>query len=386
MMNKQKNKWMNIRKTTNKDLDCSSLYIHIPFCNHICSYCDFAKIFYDGKFAFLYSLKIIDEIKHLILIKKKFRTIYFGGGTPSCLPNYVIDAILTYVEKLIDKSKKYEVTFEMNIESIDEDKLNILKKHNVNRISVGVQTFNDEILKKLNRFHTGEEAIKKIELVKKYFTNFNIDIIYGMPFSIKYDIMNDLVIVDKLKPTHVSLYSLQINKGTMLFNDGYKELDQDTLANEYYKIVRFLRLKGYRRYEVSNFAQKGFESQHNITYWRDKHYMAIGLGSSGYLKNQRFSFTKDIKAYIFGNGNPIFETISRKNDFEYYLLTNLRLAKGFSIIEINKKFKINFIEKYKEPLTKLKNLKLICVSKNRVKCSYKGLYLLDGILVELLNN
>lgn len=379
-----KNKLKTIKNLKSSDIDTKSLYIHIPFCEHICHYCDFTKVIYKSEIAFSYVSKIIDEIEFLESFDKKFKTIYIGGGTPTSLSISDLERLLKSLNKLVDFSKKYEFTVEANVENLTENKLVLLKKYGVNRLSIGTQSFNDKILKRFNRFHTGDEAISTIKLAQKYIKNINVDLIYAVPFSSVQNLEKDLEIIANLNIKHVSLYSLQINKGTKFFVDKIEELNEDDTRNQYDFIVNFLKKHGFIHYEVSNFARKGYESKHNKVYWKDQKYLALGAGASGYIKNIRYTNTKNILSYINKEEISEIEYINKEKDFEYYLITNLRLLNGLNINKLNRRFGINFILEHKNALEKLEKLNLITYNENTLKCTENGIFVLDSIILELL--
>ena len=364
--------------------DASSLYIHIPFCSQICSYCDFTKIIYDCRIAFLYILEVIKEINELRRQKNKFKTIYIGGGTPSALEPFLLDDLLFYCSLLINKDADYEFTVEMNVEDITESKLKILKENKVNRISIGIQTFDNNILKKLNRNYTKEIAIEKVNLAKKFFNNINLDLIYAMPFSNIEILRKDLEELLKLNVKHISTYSLQICSGTTFYNENIKELDQDETRKQYDLILNTLRANGYKRYEVSNFARDKCFSKHNLCYWKDDKYYSIGVGASGYIGNIRYTNTKNILEYIGQEKIKSYEMITKKDDIEYFLLTNLRLEDGFKFIDFNKRFNSDFLKRYKVKISHLILEKLIIIDQNSIRCSDDGIMLLDKVLEELI--
>ena len=383
-MKKLKKKLKNIKNLTINDIDAKSIYIHIPFCEHICSYCDFNKILYNDEIAFLYVNKLIEDLDYIISLNLRFKTIYVGGGTPTSLSDELLDKLFNKIEKIIDYNEDFEFTVEANVENLTLNKLEIFNKYYVNRISIGVQTFNDEILKIYNRKHLSTDALNKIRETKKYISNINIDLIYGSTFEDFEILKNDLEIISSLPINHISLYSLQINDGTIFSYQKIKELDGDRIREQYDYIVSYLKKLGFIHYEISNFAKEGYESKHNITYWRDGKYLALGAGASGYLSNFRYKNVKNPLSYI--NKEEIFEIeeVSHDDDYEYYLITNLRLLSGFSIDEINKKFSIDFVNDHLEKINLLKNKGLIDIQNGRFFCTENGIFVLDSIILELL--
>lgn len=361
----------------------NSLYIHIPFCRNICPYCDFLKIYKNEFFEDQYVEQVIKDLSSLEDKFFRFKTVYIGGGTPSCLELKNIEKILVFVKK-IRKVTDYEFTIEANPEDINEDFLKLIKKYGVNRISLGVQTFDKNILKSIGRDYN-IDFFKLISLTKKYINNINLDFIYGLPnYSFKI-LKNDLSTFFKLDCNHASFYSLIVSPGTMYFNEKVKEIDNDLSCTYYKYILNRMRKNGFERYEVSNYAKKGFESKHNLTYWRNHEYIGIGAGSSGYFGRVRYENTKNISKYINGINEIEKEVITNDMLEEYYFITNLRLSRGFSLKEYKKIFKSDFENKYKIVLEKLFKNKLVEIKKGFFCCTDKGILILDLILSELIS-
>ena len=347
-----------------------SLYVHIPFCAHICGYCDFAKVIYQEEWAFSYVDRLIEQIDG-IGINKPLKTVYVGGGTPSSLPSDFLEKVLSKLSTYLDKSDY-------------EEKLLIMRKCGVNRLSVGVQSSHLKFLKLMGRAHTFEEAKEKVELAKKCgFENITCDLIYGLPTETIEDVKQDVMALLSLDVSHLSTYCLSVNPGTSWHNKGYKEMDDEDAANQYDLILNECRKAGYQRYEVSNFSKPGYESRHNLTYWHDEEYYAAGLGASGYLSGERFTFTKNLLSYLRGDFEGERETLKAKDLKEEFFLTNLRLEEGFSLENYEKRFGSSFLEDYKDQLEKLKSDGLLVFEDNRVHCTDKGILLLDRVLISL---
>ena len=276
-----------------------SLYVHIPFCTHICGYCDFTKVLYRDEWVFLYVESLIKQLDSLD-IKTPLKTVYVGGGTPSSLPNELLKQLLEKLHKYLDP-KDYEFTLEANPESLSKEKLLIMKEAGVNRLSIGLQSSNDKYLKLMGRHHTFKEGVEAVKLAKECgFENITCDLIYGLPLEKVEDVKKDIEELLDLNVPHLSTYCLSISKGTAWHKDGYKEMDDEEAALQYETILNEFRKAGYIRYEVSNFAKPGYESRHNMTYWKDNEYYAAGLGASGYLNGERFTFTKNLNSYLKG--------------------------------------------------------------------------------------
>ena len=313
--------------------DISSVYIHIPFCIKICTYCDFCKMYYDYFDAKEYLLALKEEINKNYkgdLIK----TLYIGGGTPSCLNEEEL-GLLFDILKLFNFSNDLEFTFECNVSSIDDDFLGVLKEGGVNRLSIGIQSFNEKILNILGREKT---SFDKLELAKKYFDNINIDLIYGVNGESISDLKEDLEKFLSLDVSHISIYSLILEDNTILKVNNYEEISDVLNRDMYDLIVSTLKRHGYVHYEISNFAKEGYKSLHNLCYWNNDKYYGFGLGASGYISNIRYTNTRNIKKYLRGDYLCYKEVISKKVDMENFMILGLRKIEGVSNYEFKKRY------------------------------------------------
>lgn len=334
-----------------------SVYIHIPFCRNICSYCDFCKLLYKKDWADLYLNKLNEEILDRYL-DDEIKTIYIGGGTPSCLS-------LSQIKKLLEichnfhLSSQIEFTFECNLDDITEEILYLLKLNGVNRLSIGIQSFNEDNLYFLNRKHTLEEAEEKMALIRKLgFNNVNIDLMYALPTEDLSVLKKDLTMFLKLEPDHISTYSLMIEPHTMLYQKRIKPISEDMDALMYKTIIKTLEKKDYHHYEVSNFAKEGYESKHNLTYWNNEEYYGFGLGASGYIDDIRYTNTKSLKNYLDGFYHGEQEILSLKDAMDNELMLGFRKCEGISLEKFKRKFGKNMEDCYPiKSLLKNKDLK-----------------------------
>lgn len=311
-----------------------SAYIHIPFCMTICSYCDFCKFYYNQEMVNKYLSSLEQEIKSRYK-GEVLNTIYIGGGTPSSLN---IDELTRLFEILkVFKTDNLEYTIECNIENITEEKLELLKKYGINRISIGIQTFNDKYIKYLNRNHTKLSAIETIKLVKKYFDNINVDLIYALPNQTLSELENDIDIFLKLDVPHISTYSLIIEPHTVLYNKQEENIDEN-LDYEMYKLI-CNKLSSYEHYETSNFGK--IKSRHNLVYWNNEEYYGFGMGASGYINSIRYDNTRSFNEYIKGNyvKEEIYQTDKMKIENEFIL--GLRKISGIDINLFKKKYNMD---------------------------------------------
>ena len=378
-MNKFKKNLVNTKRIIKRKIN--SLYIHIPFCNKICSYCSFSKMLYFPKIARKYICNLIVDLKKVKQNFNKFKTIYIGGGTPSSLSISLLENLLKYASILLLKNGEF--TFEANLDSLTEEKLKILKKNGVNRLSIGIETSSNKYLSLMNREYNFD-IYKKMELVKKYFTNFNLDLIYGLPNETLLEVKKDLEFILNFKPKHISIYALEVNPNSKFYIDGIKEEKDEILRKQYDFVVNFLKKNGYNRYEVSNFALKGYKSRHNINYWKDNEYVAIGTSSSGFIDNIRYVNSSSISDYIKGKRNKETEIITKTSDKTYYILTNLRLEEGFKLSDYKRKFNENFYLEKKEVIDDFIKHNVLIIDKDRIRVAADYIYVLDSIVVKLI--
>ena len=358
----------------------SSLYIHIPFCDCICSYCDFPKLLKKTGYEEKYIEALIFELSQLPV--KTFSTIYVGGGTPTALDDNLFNRLFSYIRKNIKCLGEFSV--EANPESMSYEKALLMAQNGVNRVSLGVQTIDDSILKILNRNHNANMVIKAINNIKSVgINNVNMDFIYGLPNQDIEKLKRDIDFALSFDPNHLSFYPLQIEEGTVLFNKKVKEPLQDELDDYYEMIISKLKEKGIERYEISNFAKSGFESKHNLTYWHSDDYYACGLGATGFVDGLRYKNTLNINKYI--NHEFIYEkNYEDLSDQEFdFLMLNLRLVSGFSLNYFYQRFNHSFLIDYKDEIEKVKDY--LDIDEDICKVKEKYLYILDSILVDLLH-
>lgn len=359
-----------------------SVYIHIPFCSSICSYCDFSKFYYNEVWVNQYLEALNNEID-LNYKGEVLNTLYIGGGTPSCLNIEQLTKLFNIIKKF-NLSTKVEFTFECNVENINKEKLEFLYKKGVNRLSIGVQTFNNDLLKILNRHHTKEEVIEKINLAKSIgFNNINVDLIYAIPKEDMNILKNDLDLFLSLNINHISTYSLIIEPNTKLYIDKFKNIDEDLDYEMYKYICTKLKKNGYNHYEISNFAKDGYESSHNLTYWNNEEYYGFGLGASGYVNGVRYDNTKNLNKYL--NKNYIYESheLELKETIENEFILGLRKVKGINKKIFQDKYNINIkdINHVKKLITDSKLLE----DEDNIYINPKYLYTSNDILIEFLN-
>lgn len=326
-----------------------SVYIHIPFCKSKCKYCSFVSTEnLDKKTGYLYSL--LKEIDYYY-DGKPLETVYVGGGTPSVLE-------LNELEKIVKKlnfSETSEVTIEVNPNDINEEYIKGVRSLGFNRISIGAQSFDDNLLKYIGRRHNSEEIYNAIDIIRKEkFNNVSIDLIYGLPNQTINGFENDLKKAIDLGVEHLSLYGLKIDEGCFFYNNPPANIpNEDTQADMYLLAGELTSKNGYAHYEISNYAKKGYESRHNSNYWKCGEYSGFGLSAHGYKDNIRYSNTSNLSEYL---NNPTSREygkfLTEKEKLEEKIFLGFRLKNGINIEEINSTFNIDFDEKYSKVLSK----------------------------------
>lgn len=352
-----------------------SVYIHIPFCTHICSYCDFPKVLKNKKWIkeYLTSLEkeIIQNYKN-----EKIDTLYIGGGTPSALDLEDLKHLFKII-KIFNLDKNAEITLEANSEDLTEEKLDFLKNH-INRLSIGVETFNEE-LKKLNRTLN----IDNIKNAFKYFQNINLDLMYGFKNQTIKQLNKDLDQIIKLNPSHISTYSLIVEPHTKNYIENYQTIDEDLDREMYDTIINKLKENGYIHYEISNFAKENFSSKHNLVYWDNKHYYGFGLGAGGYIEHVRYENTRSLTNYLKGKYRLTEETLSKSETIQNEFILGFRKIEGISKEKFKQKYNID-IDDIKEIKT-LKQKNLLKENENNIFINPEYLYTSNEILINFID-
>ena len=317
-----------------------AVYIHIPFCSNICTYCDFCKMYYNKKHVTKYLEELEKEIKNNYN-GETIETIYIGGGTPSSLDLEELEYLLKITE-YFKTNNNLEFTVECNIENCSYEKLELLKKYNVNRLSFGVQTFNPNFLKVLGRKHNKEETFNIIKFAKELgFDNINIDLMYAFNGQTIDDLKKDLDLFLKLNINHISTYSLIIEPNTVLGINNYENIDEDLDYEMYRLIENTLKEHGYKHYETSNFAKEEFVSKHNLTYWNNLEYYGFGLGASGYINGIRYNNTRSLNNYLKGNYVLDKHELSKQEKMEEEMFLGLRKLDGVNKKDFKNKYGID---------------------------------------------
>ncbi|MCO7181097.1 radical SAM family heme chaperone HemW [Lactococcus formosensis] len=371
-----------------KKNETKAAYVHIPFCSHICYYCDFAKVLMTGQPVEAYIDELLKEYDSYGI--SSLKTLYIGGGTPSVLPADQLEKLLTHLTKNLDLEELEEFTVEANPSDLTDEVLAVLADSPVNRISLGVQSFDNKLLKKIGRTHTEAEVYSSIERLRAAgFENITIDLIYGLPNQTMEMVERDVQKFLELDLPHVALYSLILEDHTVFMNRqrrGRLRLPSDDRnADMYEYIIETLTSKGYSHYEVSNFGKVGYESKHNMTYWDNAEYYGVGAGASGYLDGIRYKNHGPVHHYLREENKRVNEEVlTRKQMIEEEMFLGLRKKNGVSIERFQKKFGQTLEEVYGAVIAKLKIQKMLFEADGRIRMTEKGFELGNEVFEQFL--
>lgn len=411
----------------NKEL---GIYIHIPFCQHKCDYCDFVSFSNKQEWIQNYVEAVKKEINHYFQDKTLLETytvtsIYIGGGTPSYIDSKYIFEIMHVLEENLKKNRvsleEMEITIEVNPGTVNKEKLEQYKTTKINRLSIGLQSTNNEMLKQIGRIHTFEQFLETYQMAKEVgFDNINVDLVIGLPNQTIEEVKKSLKEVIQLYPTHISVYSLIIEEGTVIAQKIEKhqlqEMDEELERNMYWYVKNTLELNGYTHYEISNFAKKGKESKHNLNCWWQKEYIGIGLAAHSYLNYVRYTNTSEMEQYITRmdnlNGKIVKDILKLSKNKEKtnleeneknieaiyeleeiqnlddrkkeYMLLGLRKIEGVQISKFKEKYIDNPIFLYRKELEKLVEEKLVMIDGDYIKLTNKGLDLANLVWEEFV--
>lgn len=373
------------------------LYVHLPFCKSKCAYCDFYSVVgYSNIGKYIDTLMLQCEDYASSCEPYAVDTIFFGGGTPTIVPEKQFHELVDCIYENFKVTLDAEVTVEANPATVTQSQLKNFIKVGINRLSLGLQSSCDNELKKLSRVHTYEEFEKSYNMARKAgFKNINIDLMYGIPDQTFTSFSKTLEKVVALNPEHISLYNLKIEDSTPfgVIKDSLALPDEDTEFAMYEHAIEYLEKHGYEQYEISNFAKRGYECKHNLKYWTCQEYLGLGVAAHSYFRNTRFSFIKDIDAFVSaiedtGNGDIITDenyTVEPKSRVGEYIMLSLRLKKGINTVEFSRLFGLDFDAMYKELLPAYVENGFMDKTPVGYAFTPKGMYVSNYILSSMLD-
>lgn len=374
-----------------------AVYFHIPFCEHICYYCDFNKVLLKGQPVDRYldamELEMTNTVKRYG--ERTMKTAFVGGGTPTALNLQQTETFLEAIERTFRFAQNYEFTFEANPGNLDREKLTLLKRGGVNRLSIGVQSFQTDLLQTIGRTHSPADAIDTVNLAHSVgFENISIDLMFGLPGQTTDMFIESLERALDLPITHLSAYSLQIEPQTIFYNlknRGELQLpSDDTEADMYEYLIETMEKHGFYQYEISNFAKPGFESKHNLTYWNNEQYYGIGAGAHSYVNEVRYANIKPIKKYmsrVFEEGFPYIEEnkLSKKEQMEEELIMGLRKMDGVSKSLFCKKYGDSLMNVFGSEVDLLLSKGLLQDNGEYLSLTKRGLFLGNEVFQSFLS-
>ena len=368
------------------------LYIHIPFCVKKCDYCDFLSFPADSNTQIRYVHALLQEIRYYgnLLGDYHVPTIYIGGGTPSWLEENLIYTVLQQVASSFHVEADAEISIECNPGTVTAKKLNVYQSAGINRLSIGLQSTNNEELKALGRIHTCDQFLKTYELARNAgFENINIDLMSAIPDQTYEGWIHNLRTVAGLDPEHISAYSLIIEEGTPFASRTLKLPDEDTEYNMYEATAQILGEYGFEQYEISNYAKKGRECRHNVGYWIRQDYLGFGLGASSLYGKERFANTQDMKKYLENSRTPekIREKeppLTREDEMAEFMFLGLRMTRGISKAEFERQFGSEIDAIYGDVLRKYKSMGLLLEENGRIFLSREGIHVSNSVMADFL--
>ena len=376
------------------------IYIHIPFCKRKCSYCDFISFSNKDRLIESYVEALKKEIEDFDFSKYDVTTIYLGGGTPSYIKEEYIKEILELLkEKLINNKvswKDIEITIEVNPGTVTKEKLEAYKEAGTNRLSIGLQSTNNSLLKQIGRIHKFEDFLDTYNIAKEVgFDNINVDLMIALPNQTIEDIKESLEEIVSLNPNHISVYSLIVEEGTLLekqIDEGKMKLPSDEEERRMYWYVKnFLELHGYNHYEISNFSKKSKESKHNLNCWNQEEYIGFGLASHSYIEGIRFCNTSNLEEYIenindnnINKNREVEERQEREDEEKEFMMLGFRKIEGVDISKFKEKYQENPLFLFRKELDKLVSEGLIEVDLNNIRLTNKGLDLANLVFEEFV--
>ncbi len=362
-----------------------SVYIHIPFCLKKCHYCDFSSFDNNMEKIDEYVKVLVSEIKDFDFTNYTLKSIFFGGGTPSLLaPRHIKDIL-----RFIPYNEKVEITMECNPETLSYNYLKEIYDMGINRLSIGLQSANNEVLKFIGRIHTFEKFLENYNYAREVgFKNINIDVMFSLPNLTKDEYLKDLEKIANLNPNHLSVYSLIIEEETKFYTmveEGIFNLNTDEEDREIFELSEnILKKYGYNKYEISNYEKGNMECIHNLGYWELREYIGFGLSAHSFINNKRFQNTDNLDEYLKGATYINVVEVSKSNLIEEFIFLGLRKTEGICTKDFEKKFNCTIFEIYKSVIDKLTEDKYILFENNRIKLTKKAINISNKILSEFI--
>ncbi|MEG2488200.1 radical SAM family heme chaperone HemW [Anaerorhabdus sp.] len=359
-----------------------SLYIHVPFCDSICAYCDFCRVRKNEVLLKKWLLTLEEEINDRIS-NFNFDTVYIGGGTPTCLSEDDLAQFLNLIKPCLTNS--VETTIEINPETLTIEKAKIIKLAGINRVSLGVQTIDETLLKLIGRKHTKKDIMQCIKWLHEVgITNISCDCMYSLPTQTMLQLEQTLDFIVAIGVPHCSIYSLTIEENSEFSRKGYRALDEDTEADMYEFIVGYLERNSFQQYEISNFCKKGYESKHNIHYWQYDDFVGLSIGASGKEEHCRYECTKNFEDYFKHNFIQEIIPLTQEDEMFEMIMMGLRLRWGLDLKQFEERFNQKFDDVYVNEKTSAINKGWLIEKDNFLMCTDKGYEICNSVIEEFM--
>ena len=357
-----------------------ALYVHIPFCDHICGYCGFTKFGYERNISDRYLIRLISQINQL---PGGLKTIYVGGGTPTSLHDDQLESLLqALVPKLADE---FEFTFEGNPENITPEKVQMLVKYGVNRMSLGVQTSDDNLLEELGRHHKFYDVGKGVQILRENgINNISLDLMYGLPNQTVESFIQSMEDVVALKPSHLSIYALTVEPNSLYGRQGVQQVSSDVETEMYLKCIKLMTSFGYEHYEISNFTLPGGKSEHNQVYWRYEDFYALGPGSSMKVDHQRKTWTSTLGKYLVREEYDEVLDLTLEDEMFEFIMMGLRLKEGITYDRFHDRFDRDLREVFPDAIKSNVDAKRLIETDDGITTTFEGFIMLDDVLLEFM--
>lgn len=362
-------------------MNTEALYVHIPFCDHICGYCAFTKFNYERAISDSFMIRLIQQIYNL---KGLYKTIYVGGGTPTSLEDDQLEGLLQVLREKLQEGGEF--TFEANPENLNHEKVSLLKQYGVNRMSLGVQTTDDDLLVKIGRHHKFYDVGSGVKILRDYgIHNISLDLIYGLPGQSLKSFIQSMKDVVALNPEHISIYALTVEPESLFGRQGIKPVSIELETEMYLACIDLMKDSGYEHYEISNFAKKGKRSQHNQVYWKYENFDALGPGSSMKHDRIRKTWTKQLGQYIQEEAYSEVVELDKEEAMFEFVMMGLRLKEGIKTSRFYDRFNVSIFDVYQDAIKLSQKQGLLCVDDDKIYASKDGFIMLDDILLNFMD-
>lgn len=362
-------------------MSTEALYVHIPFCDHICGYCDFTRFNYARMISDQFMIRLLQQINAL---PGNLKTIYVGGGTPTSLQDDQLEALLQALKPKL--ALDYEWTFEGNPENLTYDKVKLLYDYGVNRMSLGVQTTHDDLLEKIGRHHKFYDVKKGVDLLREVgIANISLDLMYGLPGQTLESFESSMRDVIELKPDHVSIYALTVEPNSLFGRKGIKPVPVEVETEMFLSCINIMESAGYEQYEISNFSLPGSRSEHNQVYWRYEDFYALGPGSSLKVDHQRKTWTKKLGEYLQKDAYAESIDLTLEDEMFEFIMMGLRLRDGIEFERFESRFGKSMFEVFRDAIEQGVQKELLIVEENRLVTTFAGFVMLDDVLIPFMD-